>query len=63
MRGVSRLLEVLLILKKKVLGVTKKQHEQFWLVLLAAGGVARSLQIALDMRLARALPAAKTPAP
>jgi hypothetical protein len=45
------------------LGITKKEHEQFWLVLLAAGGVARSLQIALDMRLARALPAAKTPAP
>jgi hypothetical protein len=34
-----------------------------WLVLLAGGGVARSLQIAADMRLTSTWPAAKIPAP
>ena len=44
-------------------GVTKKQPGTFWLFFLAAGRVARSLQIRLYMRLASALPAAKTPVP
>ena len=46
-----------------LLGVWKNYLYQVWLVLLPAGGVARSLQILADMRLARALPAAKIPAP
>jgi hypothetical protein len=46
----------------KIQGIAKKQPEQLRLVLLPAGGVARSLRFAGDLRLTSALPAAKIPA-
>jgi hypothetical protein len=45
------------------LGVRKKYPYQVRLVLLAAGFVAHSAQIQADLRLVRASPAAKSPAP
>jgi hypothetical protein len=45
------------------LGVRKKYLYLFWLVLLAAGFVAHSLQMSAHMRLVRASPAPKIPAP